>query len=488
MATTPASRTNGHHGHPSIARSVSTGLVLAGAAITAGGIFCFPLFAPTLALKLSLTQPQLSTIALAGMSAQYPLAAVMGSLLDTYGTWLTCFIAGILFSTGFGLFAFQLGHVSTQSPFEVLVACFFIAGVGTAASLFTIMFSASQAFPGHTGIATGASTAFFGLSPLFLSFVASAFFSTNDGELDVKRFLITLSITAGIAHILAAAFLRVFPTKTDHIPEPDEEISDPVPVLHATEETPLLAQPNKPAPQSQTIGQLLKDVDFWLLAFSMLLLLGSCEMLISNIGTMVLGVPETRDGVTTGDSFLKSSTGGAVQVRLLSLSNTCARLLIGPLADYLAPAPLAHPTGDIYFPRKRYFSRLAFMSGFCALTVVAFLWMAAGVVSQKDIYFVSIATGIAYGGSFTVAPSIVGSLWLGPSAGRNFGLITYAPFIGTPLFSYLYAFISSSYQLEDGAVCTGTRCWRKTFWITSATSVLAFILTLILLKRRRDRV
>jgi hypothetical protein len=125
-------------------------------------------------------------------------------------------------------------------------------------------------------------------------------------------------------------------------------------------------------------------------------------MLISNIGTMVLGVPETRDEATTGDGPSISSAGGAAQVRLLSLSNTCARLLIGPVADYLAPAPLAHPTGAVYFPRKRYFSRLAFLSASCTLMVGAFLWMAAGVVSQRDIYFVSIATGVAYGGSFTV--------------------------------------------------------------------------------------
>jgi hypothetical protein len=132
------------------------------------------------------------------------------------------------------------------------------------------------------------------------------------------------------------------------------------------------------------------------------LIISQCEMLMSNIGTMVLGVPETRDGVTTGDS-LSTSAGGAAQVRLLSLSNTCARLVVGPLADYLAPTPLAHPTGEVYFPRKRYFSRLVFLSVSCALTVGAFLWMAAGVVSQRDIYFVSIATGLAYGGSFTVA-------------------------------------------------------------------------------------
>jgi len=67
------------------------------------------------------------------MSAQYPLAAVLGSLLDTYGTWTTSLLAGLLFSSGFGLFAFQLG-IPNNSPFKTLVICFFLAGVGTAAS------------------------------------------------------------------------------------------------------------------------------------------------------------------------------------------------------------------------------------------------------------------------------------------------------------------------------------------------------------------
>jgi hypothetical protein len=198
-----------------ITRSVATGLVLAGAAsvlnwhaiitlteifvptlqpiihrhdgysilansITAGGIFCFPLYAPILAKDLSLTQPQLSTIALAwvlmfqhsdipahklvssritywwrgyrGMSAQYPLAAVMGSLLDTYGTWLTAGIGAILFSTGWGWFSYEVKHAksaligvpgqlislaspgASQSIFRRLVVCYFMCGVGTAAS------------------------------------------------------------------------------------------------------------------------------------------------------------------------------------------------------------------------------------------------------------------------------------------------------------------------------------------------------------------
>jgi hypothetical protein len=57
----------------------------------------------------------------------------MGSLLDTYGTWITSVLAGLLFSSGFSLFAFELGR-SSDSPFQTLVACFFLAGVGTAAS------------------------------------------------------------------------------------------------------------------------------------------------------------------------------------------------------------------------------------------------------------------------------------------------------------------------------------------------------------------
>ncbi len=74
------------------------------------------------------------------MSAQYPLAAVIGSLIDMYGTWITAALAALLFSTGFGLFARQIGSTtyvpsgSPHSPFRILVASYFLCGIGTAAS------------------------------------------------------------------------------------------------------------------------------------------------------------------------------------------------------------------------------------------------------------------------------------------------------------------------------------------------------------------
>ncbi|CAG8778090.1 14003_t:CDS:1, partial [Acaulospora colombiana] len=84
----------------------------------------------------------------------------------------------------------------------------------------------------------------------------------------------------GVAHLIASVFLKIFPPKAMDSPREDEEIDNPVPVLHSpTERTPLI-NPPKPNDQSpvhaeQTVFQLLKDVDFWLLALTMLLLLGS---------------------------------------------------------------------------------------------------------------------------------------------------------------------------------------------------------------------
>lgn len=111
-----------------------------------------------------------------------------------------------------------------------------------------------------------------------MSYIASNFFSTDDGNLDVTHFVLYLSIAAGTAHLLGSLFLRIFPPTPISTP-PDEEVVDtPVPVIHATEHTPLLTPPNKsldPFDREQPLGELFRDPDFWLLAISMLLVLGS---------------------------------------------------------------------------------------------------------------------------------------------------------------------------------------------------------------------
>ena len=129
----------------------------------------------------------------------------------------------------------------------------------------------------------------------------------------------------------------------------------------------------------------------------------------------------------------------------------------------------------------------------------------------------SLGTGVAYGATFTVLyvvviafivetaneclyhnrPSIVSAIWGMHNLGRNFGVITYAPFIGTPLFSYLYAFVSASHAqhssgdglvMGESNVCKGAECWQLTFIVSFLTSSAGLLVSFVLWAKWRGRV
>ena len=70
----------------------------------------------------------------------------------------------------------------------------------------------------------------------------------------------------------------------------------------------------------------------------------------------------------------------------------------------------------------------------------------------------------------------------------------YAPFLGTPTFSYLYAFISDAHvaDAEPGAdvdgVCRGPSCWKLTFEVSALGAALAFGASLYLWRAWKGRV
>lgn len=55
-------------------------------------------------------------------------------------------------------------------------------------------------------------------------------------------------------------------------------------------------------------------------------------------------------------------------------------------------------------------------------------------------------------------PSITSAIWGERNLGRNFGILSYAPLVGTPIFTYLYAW-SSEGERPEGVN------WRTTFTI-----------------------
>ncbi|KAI0065494.1 MFS general substrate transporter [Artomyces pyxidatus] len=474
---------------------------IAANALFAGGIFTFPLLSPALALHLKLTQPQLTTIVLFGMMGQYPFAAVVGKVIDRYGPWACSLMASILFATGLGMFSLEIAKTPdditapSQSSFHRLTVFFFMAGLGAVSSYFSSLFAASKSFPNYMGLASGASMSLFGLSPLFLSLIASQFFTDAVHGLNATKFLTFLAVSAGCVHLIGAFTLRFLPSEQPIVTSTREDSSsisddDLERAADIDEQQPLLGNKAQvdvsviSVDDEGTVLDLLKDPQFWLLFLIVTVVLGSCEMVISNIGTIVLSLPSSAISGATLNPSADAAT--SKQVRLLSIANTLSRLVSGPLADFVSPIA-SHLPGGAPFPRKHFASRVSFLSGATLVLAGAFTALETMIKSQDSLWLLSIGTGVVYGTTFTILPSIISTIWGHANFGRNFGIVTYAPLVGTPVFSYLYAFVSAHNNPGEG-VCVGAACWRLTFWVSMGAVTFAFAVSMMLWKRWKGRV
>ncbi|KAJ4495660.1 major facilitator superfamily domain-containing protein [Lentinula lateritia] len=444
------------------------------AILFAGGIFVFPLLAPALMEHLKLTQPQLSSIALAGMAGQYPFSSIVGKLIDRYGPRVCSFLAAIMFSAAFGLSALEVSLSSARSSLpntavaERLTVYFAMAGLGTVLSYFS--FLPHYRFWHHN-------VNVWPISSIFLSYVAGRFFSdTSTGSLDVTRFLLFLAISTGIVHLAGALVLTVPSTTTS--PSSSTLETDSI----SNERSRLLDRGQSPHctsdPRDSSALELLRDSNFWLLALYMVMILGVCEMIMSNVGTIALSLPAgmARTLVSKGEQ------AASLQVKILSISNTLSRLLVGPLADFVSPVFSYRLLEGFATIRKHRISRVVFLSGAASLLAASCAWMVFGVRTRHDVWLLSVGTGITYGAVFTVLPGITCSIWGIRNLARNFGIITYSPFVGTTFYSYVYALIVARHS-PIGMACQGRICWQSTFYFCLGTSFTALAITAILWRK-----
>ena len=250
-----------------------------------------------------------------GMIGQYPFAAVVGKVIDRFGPWSCSLASSILFSLGFGLFALEIAKtpdditVPSKSSFERLALFYFMAGLGTVTSYFSSLFAASKNFPDYIGIASGTSMALFGLSPLFLSVMASEFFTNEETGLDVTHFVAFMAALAGIVHIIGAINLRTPNISAIEVIESDNSQDDEesVPGRVIDEREPLIRHPKPkngpivqvavmPVEHNQTVLDLLRDPHFWLLAVSILVCLGSVCLILCSMSKKCLTFRVVRNG------------------------------------------------------------------------------------------------------------------------------------------------------------------------------------------------
>lgn len=117
-------------------------------------------------------------------------------------------------------------------------------------------------FPNHLGIASGTSMALFGISPLFLSVIASAYFTDgSSGLLNVSQYKAFLAILTGVVLLSGGWTLRGLASSASQ-PLHDQETEG-----HLNENTALLPQRNDNESEvDDSVLALLRDKNFWFLA------------------------------------------------------------------------------------------------------------------------------------------------------------------------------------------------------------------------------
>jgi hypothetical protein len=124
-------------------------------------------------------------------------------------------------------------------------------------------------------------------------------------------------------------------------------------------------------------------------------------MIISNIGTIVLSLsPKSASGTRVLSFSTEIAT--ATQVRLISISNTLSRLLCGPVVDFISPVTSNIPGNSPSSPSRYHISRVAFLSWVPLLLAGTFFYQDLAVQTPDDLWTLSVATGAAYGITFTI--------------------------------------------------------------------------------------
>ncbi|GJJ12066.1 hypothetical protein Clacol_006307 [Clathrus columnatus] len=250
--------------------------------------------------------------------------------------------------------------------------------------------------------------ALFGLSPLILSLLASKWFMFPQRGLDVANYTAFLAVLTAIIHIIGAINLRVdSPIQQQNSADDDSSGVEPSngEVTSDSDETSALLPQKIDLGNYDSFWDILRDPHFWILALITLLVLGSCEMVMANIGTIALALPTTQGTEITAGPFANSTTVTSVattQVRLLSFSNTISRITTGPMADFISPVASYLRPGLLVLPRQHKISRVVFLFGSCLLMTISFLWMVFVIQVQEQIWLFSVGIGTAYGSTFTV--------------------------------------------------------------------------------------
>ncbi|KAH6847968.1 major facilitator superfamily domain-containing protein [Chaetomium sp. MPI-CAGE-AT-0009] len=498
-------------------------------ALCAGSITIFSLYGHILQARLRYSQFEVNGLASAASVAMYVPVPLLGYLCDRAGPAPLSVLAALSFGAGYAGAAAAYGRAAAavaagggsdgggkgaEEWYALMVLAFVAIGVGTCAMYMGAVATCAKNFGRgkHRGLAVALPIAAFGLSGMWISQLASHLFlnrdpSAEDGEVDVVKLFVFLSVLLVVVGVMGAFGLRIVDEK-DLIEEAVEELErsgildgsviftpgrtegygavergDPFDELEdvkdpAEEE----ARLKKQWVLNAETRRFLTDHTMWCFALGFFFMIGPGEAFLNNMGTVIKTLyPPTLH-------YEGKPTSAATHVSIVGITSTAVRLLTGTLTDLLAPSPKAQhvqitattPRGLLSAAPGFSISRVSFLLFFASLLSLGLAILASGLVQNHGDRFwvVSGLVGAGYGAVFSLTPIIITVIWGVENFATNWGIVAMFPALGATLWGLVY---SAVYQGaadraapspggggagggEQDNLCYGEECYAPAFW------------------------
>lgn len=467
------------------------------AALCAGSIAVFSLYAPALQARLQYSQYRVNGLSAAASVAMYAPVSLLGYWCDRAGPAPLSLLAAGMFGGGYlaaarayvnalrevaghggGGGGGEGGGGAGNGWYAVLVVAFVAIGVGTCSLYMAAVATCAKNFGRgrFRGLAVAGPIAAFGLSGMWLSQVGSRAFADpeRDGEVDVARFFVFLAGLLFVVGLLGAFGLKVVDER-DLIEEAVEELErsgildgsaiftpgrtengygtvvveergDPFDEIEGGDAAGLKdpeeeeARLKKRWVLNAETRRFLTDHTMWCFALGFLFMIGPGEAFINNMGTVIktLYPPATHHH--------GQPTSAATHVSIVGITSTAARLLTGTLTDLLAPSPQTRhlqvaSTGRMLGGRGFSISRVAFLLFFAALLSLGLAGLASGLMQGhgQRFWVVSGLVGAGYGAVFSLTPIIITVIWGVENFATNWGIVAMFPALGATVWGLVYS-------------------------------------------------
>ncbi|KAL6453149.1 MCH1 Probable transporter MCH1 [Candida maltosa Xu316] len=385
--------------------------------LVAGSILLFTLYTASFHELLGMSYFQINLIASLSALGMYFCLPVLGYLADVYGPALLSLFSIWFFCPSYFVNSY-LVKANVTSIYGYCVT-FCLIGLATSSLYFSSLITCARIYPDRKGLAISLPITCYGLSALLGAQLLKFPYFHSGGYLDLKTvfsFFGWLYLFVGIASFVSSSIVIVESELLFNIIDEQESV-----LLELTPSRSL-----EPPNHHQRFIKFLKDPSAWILLVSLILNIGPMESYQNNLS-----------------SILKHTNRANLsdQVSLMAASSTITRLVLGGLSDYAS----------------KYICRVWIL---IFVIIVGIL----GQLSQNS----AILNGAAYGGMFTIYPTIVASIWGIDIMGSTWGSFMVAPATGSIVFSMIYG--------KNADACAD--CLSRYFYLTASCLLVSCVLVL----------